>query len=67
MQATAHSSSTPAAISPGDLVSIPTSPTRRLYLVIDSWITFGELRCTIITPGGPRNVWADDLLRLEAA
>jgi hypothetical protein len=66
MQLPAHSGSTPSAISPGDLVSIPASP-YKLYLVIDSWFMFGGLRCTIITPGGPRNVWAADLLRLEAA
>ena len=62
MQATS-----PSAISPGDLVSIPASPYEELYLVIDSWFMLGGLRCTIITPGGPRNVWAADLLRLEAA
>ena len=54
-------------ISPGDLVSIPAIRREELYLVIDSWIVGGELRCKIITPGGPRNVWAADLLRLEAA
>ena len=62
MQATS-----PPVISPGDLVSIPASPYEELYLVIDSWFMFGGLRCTIITPGGPRNVWAADLLHLEAA
>ena len=71
MQATTRSSSTPAAISPGDLVKIHGSTTGKPYLVIGAGegrlgSTAGERHCTIITPQGPVNMWECELLLLEA-